>query len=228
MSEALLVHADRDGLAAALAAQLGDAIEAAVGRSGAATLVVAGGSTPAPAYRALDASSLAFARVTMLPSDERWVPVDHELSNDAMLRSCFPSALAAGLTVVPLSSAPTPIEDALRDVDTAVGALPSPFDVVLLGMGDDGHTASLFPDDPAIAENEASEALAAIARPPSQPTARVTLTPRALLKARELVLAISGAEKRRVIEEALQQPDLHPIGRLLARSEVPTTIHWCP
>lgn len=211
-------HADAQALATALADTLETAIREAVAQRGRACLALAGGSTPLGAYQRLGGSELPWSAVTLVPTDERCVAIDDERSNAGMLRRLVP----AEATVVDLSDAAA--------AEHRVQGLSLPFDLVLLGMGSDGHTASLFPDDPDIRRHLESTTATVSATPPSQPTRRVSLTPGVLVRTRAALLALSGAEKRSVLEQALNHGDgrRYPVGALATRFNLPLNIHWYP
>lgn len=223
-------HPDAAEMATGLADCLAEAIERGVAERGQACLALAGGSTPVAAYELLDQRSLPWDRVTLLPTDERWVGPNDALNNARMLREQLSHAGASGCRIIQLADTSRPPEQALDGLETLLNGLPRPFDLVLLGMGTDGHTASLFPDDPEIESNLASKRPAVPAHPPSQPTARVSLTPLRLSETRKAVLAISGRSKRDVLTRALScdPDDAPPIARTAARLKSPIHIHWCP
>ena len=217
-------------MATALAELLSGVIESAVAERGEACLALAGGSTPVAAYRLLDQRALPWKQVTLVPTDERWVGPDDPLNNARMLREQLKAADAAGCRIIQLADPAKSPDQALAEIETLLDELPRPFDLVLLGMGTDGHTASLFPDDRNIEAGLTSERSAVKAQPPSQPTARVSLTPRRLADTRGTVLAISGHAKREVLAKAFAGSTVPepPIARVLASMLVPIQIHWCP
>ena len=224
----LVTAGDREALGRALAediaGRLGEAIEA----RGAASLVVSGGSTPAPMFAALARADIDWSKVVVTLADERWVAPDHEDSNEALVRRTLLVGRAAEATFVPLyREAPSP-EAALGSVHAALAETPRPFDVVVLGMGNDAHTASLFPDAPEL-ERAMSErdSLVWITRPPSVAQARITLTAAALLDSRHCVLHVCGADKREVLEQAMGGPPPRaPIARLLSSRAEGVALYW--
>jgi 6-phosphogluconolactonase len=206
---------DRSQAAEALAGALQAGLGAALAARGAAALVVSGGSTPAPMFRLLRRKPLAWDRVTVLASDERDVPPDHPDRNEAMIRR---ELLQNGAAAARLVSLIPP------------GPLPRRFDEVVLGMGEDGHTASLFPDSPDLATALASTEPLARLRVPRLDMQRVSLTPRALLAGRRISLLFFGAAKRKVFDTALHGSDplTYPVRAVLAQTDIPVTVYTAP
>lgn len=226
------MHPDAGALATALADAIAQALSERLAKPGPVALALAGGRTAPPVCRALAARPLAWSRVSVLPTDERWVPESHADSNLRVLRECFAAVPAELRGLVPEAPGPTPSAVAAQ---AALAGLPR-FAAVLLGMGADGHFASLFPGDPGLAE------ALSLAPPPSDPAVvvipdpmpsagphpRVSLTLARLLDTDRLLLAISGADKRAVVEQALADPARFPVGALLAQTDRPVEIHWSP
>lgn len=194
-----------------LAAQLADAIakqlQSRIDVSGAASLVVSGGSTPAPVFKRLSEKDIDWHCVNVTLADERWVDLKHQDSNEALVRSMLLVDKAAEAGFVSLYRPGMSPELALGTVAKDVLAMRQPFTVVILGMGGDGHTASLFPDAP-VSELQAamdidSAATAAVLHPPSVEQTRITLSRAALLHAEHRVLHITGESKRQVLVDAL-------------------------
>lgn len=228
--------ADAETLARDLARITAARLRDAVSERGAASLVVSGGRTPAPMFRALRAYALPWDRVIITLADERWVPADADDSNECMVRAELLHGPAAAARFVGLvNAAPTP-EAGHRATEAALRAIPRPFDVIMLGMGNDGHTASLFPDAPelagALAPHQAGDRpwLCAPVHPASVPQARMTLTLAALLDSRDIFLHLVGADKRAVYQQALAGTDVAamPVRAVLGQDRVPVTLFWAP
>jgi 6-phosphogluconolactonase len=213
-------------LAALIAAQLRAALEARPG----ASLVVAGGRTPAGILVRLSNEALAWDRVFVTLTDERWVGADDPASNAMMLRKTLLVGAAAQARFVPLyTGAPTP-DEATGSVSAGLATLPRPFDIMVLGMGDDGHTASLFPGadnlEAALTPKNGQPCMAI--RAPGAPQPRITLTLPALLDARSLYVMFTGPSKRRTYELARQSGPIEdmPIRGVLRGAPVPVDVFY--
>jgi len=228
---------DRNDLVATLKKHLVDVIRNAIAERGQATLALSGGSTPLPLYAELANESLDWERVCVALVDERWVNADHPASNETAIRSALAPALAAGATLIGMKNASTSASAGLPDCLQAYDALRLPFDLVLLGMGEDGHTASWFPHaaglDEALAK-DAPRCAAVIAQQSAVTganTERMTLTLPAIASARDIVLLITGDSKQRVLESAIARPQAvadMPVRALLAYESAPLDVWWSP
>ncbi len=217
----------------ALAAALADAVAATLRRAlasrGRATLALSGGTTPGPFLAALATRALDWTRVIVTLADERWVPVGHPRANATLVRDTLLQGAAVVARFVPLYvEAPTP-EAGLVEVAAGIDALPLPFDVVVLGMGEDGHIASLFPDGDnlAAALDPHTRARVLPMRAPAAGEPRITLTLPVLAGARSVFLLITGEHKRAVLERASDDASL-PVHALLARVSAPVAVYWAP
>lgn len=222
---------DTDEFAAAVAGDIQFVIESALDARGSAVIALAGGNTPLPAYRQLAEAKLDWKKVTIVPTDERIVPLGDDLSNVTALAKIF---LPKGARVKPI--VPTATDDykvAGRSADALMQDLHWPLDLCVLGMGSDGHTASIFPGpdfDEALNGPNERRALGVMPDPlpPEAPVARVTLSRHAIAGSRALLIAITGDAKRKVLEEAIAAGASSPlpIGRVLADVELPVDVHW--
>ena len=224
-------YEDAEELAAAVAGDIGFIIDSALDARGAAVIALSGGKTPIPIYAKLAAAKHDWKRVTIVPTDERIVPLGDALSNVTMIAKTF---LPKGARVMPIVPAATAdYKAAGRSADALMQDLHWPLDLCLLGVGADGHTASIFPGpdyNEALSGPRERRALGIMPDPLPQdaPVARVTLSRAAIVSARALIIAVTGADKKTVIEAAIKQgPGSHyPIGRVLADVELPVDIHW--
>ena len=192
-------------LAAAFADWTADLLQRAVAARGEALLVVSGGSTPRRFFAALAQREIAWARVAITLADERRVADDNPRSNAKMLRETLLRDRAAAARFAPLADARLDAEAELAAARARIAGLPFPADLVVLGMGDDGHTASWFPgaDGLAAAIDPATPELVLPIAAPGAPEPRLTLTARAILGARALALQIEGADKAATLARAL-------------------------
>jgi 6-phosphogluconolactonase len=218
--------------AAALAAQVAAVLREALMARAHATLVVPGGRTPSVLFRALRRWEMDWTRVLVTLSDERWVPESHEGSNAALARRELLQERAANAQLIPLySGAPSAAAGAAHSWQ-ALTRLPRPFDAVILGMGEDGHFASLFPGARQLGtalDLNAPGACVAM-RAPVAPTDRISMNLAALVDARRLFLLVSGEGKRVLIESAAHSPPETslPIAALLAVREPSPEVYWAP
>lgn len=225
-------YPDRDMLSLALAKRLAADLRAALGRRERALFVVPGGNTPGPVFDMLTALALDWGRVDIVLSDERWVSVDHPRSNSALVRARLIQGKGTAARLIPLHPdmlAPVPERrpDAAMLARLTEGLAPAlPVDVALLGMGADGHIASLFPDAPELAAALAADAPPIMAiTPPGQPETRVTLTAPVLSAAFVTHLVITGDEKLAALRAARgADPMAHPVAAFLGGA----LVHWAP
>ncbi len=217
-------YPDADMLALALAKRLAADLRAALDRRERALFVVPGGSTPGPVFDILCDLALDWGRVDLVLSDERWVSGDHPRSNTALLRGRLMQGKAAAARLIPLHlDRPAPDAQAVAAlIDGLSAALP--VDVALLGMGVDGHTASLFPGAPELDAALADDAPPVMAiTAPGQPEQRVTLTAPVLSGAFVTHLVVTGEDKLDALKAAKgADPMAQPVARFLGEAQV----HW--
>lgn len=214
-------------LANTLAAEVADALRLAIAENGQATLVVSGGRSPVAFFEALARQQLQWANVLVSLADERWVPTTHADSNEGLVRRHLLQGPAAAARIFGLYFSAPSLDAAAEQADQALQDLP-PIDVLVLGMGDDGHTASLFPGSPnlteALALDTTRRCLPMLA--PTVPHQRLTMTLPLLASARRTMLAIQGSSKLATLNQALQidVPAQMPVSVFL---QSPLEIYWC-
>lgn len=204
-------------------------IESALDARGQALIALPGGSTPVPILQKLAEQPLRWKGVTIIPTDDRLVPVSDPLSNVAMLAKIF---LPKGARVLPLTSDAADHHLAGNAANARLMDLHWPPDLVWLGMGSDGHTASFFvgPDLEAALDAPKDRRAVGVAPdplPPEAPVNRVTLTAAAIAAARTTMIVISGQQKRDLLEQASEDgaKSVYPIGKVLDRISVPVDIY---
>jgi 6-phosphogluconolactonase len=200
----LRAFANGDAAARALAADVATRLARAQNGSGRASLVVSGGRSPIAFFTALSDAALDWDRIDLSLADERWVAPDDEASNERLLRQHLLRGRAAAANFIPLKSTAATPEQALAERGAALAELLRGADVLVLGTGDDGHTASLFPEAAGIEaalDPRAAPALVAM-HPTRAPHARISMNLAALAAARHAVLLLSGAGKREVLARA--------------------------
>ena len=193
---------DGDTVASALAQAVADDLRAALAARGHASVALSGGTTPRRFLQALSQQPLDWANVTVTLVDERWVDDRHERSNARLVKEYLLQDAAADARFVPLYRPAASPDEVLADV---AAALPATLDVVVLGMGGDGHTASFFPGGDRLAEAMDPDAPERVLpmRAPGAGEPRITLTLPVLRDAGRLYLHIEGGEKRQVLQQAL-------------------------
>lgn len=209
-------------------------IDSAIEAHGGARIAVPGGSTPEPIFKRLATADIDWSKVTIIPTDDRLVPLDDSASNHAMLQRFFGPK---GATVISLvdEAALDDYREAGRLADQRLGLLEWPLDLACLGMGEDGHTASIFPGpdmDRALTGPRERRAVGVHPdpMPDNAPVDRVTLTAAAVASARTVMVVLRGDAKKKVLEQAIEQGPLsaYPIGRLLAEVEADADLFWTP
>jgi 6-phosphogluconolactonase len=221
---------EADECAAAVASDIEFIIERAIEEGGKALVAFPGGKTPTPIFERLAKANIEWKKVFIIPTDERMVALTDPMSNVGQIAKIF---IPLGARVVPFGTGGDDYRSAGKAADKMVADLPWPPDLVWLGVGVDGHTASIFPSaeiDEALSGPRGRKVigLKPDPLPPEAPVARLTLTRAAILDASAIMIVISGSEKRRVLEQALTDGAMSraPIGRVLAESEHAIDIHW--
>jgi 6-phosphogluconolactonase len=219
---------DMGRLSSALAAWLHGRLNEAVLRRGQVSMILAGGSTPRELYQRLAQRSLIWDRLFFTLSDERMVPLSDERSNEGHVRSWLQPVNGMALQLLGLQSRPG--QNSSAEIESLLHALPKPFSITLLGMGEDGHTASLFPGSPELSSalDPPPDVWTMRISHPSGPPQRITLTLPALLATEHVVLLAAGEKKRQVLERALGPGPVEelPLRALLRQSLVPISLYW--
>ncbi|PUA30348.1 MAG: 6-phosphogluconolactonase [Cellvibrio sp. 79] len=228
---------NRAEMIAALQVECEAALRSAIEDRGEATFMVSGGSTPEPLYKALSNSDLDWESVYVALVDERWVDFDHDKSNEAFTVKHLIQNKAVVANLVGMKNTADTAAEGLADCEAAFQQLAQPFDITILGMGSDGHTASLFPHAQGLDEAlnpDSNELCAAITAKQSEVTGaiveRMTLSLAGLLRSKSLVLLITGDEKLAVLRAAQADGDVKdmPIRAVLRQDRVPVIVYWAP
>jgi 6-phosphogluconolactonase len=222
--------ADQQVLCQKLSQRICAALQKAIAERGKATLVVSGGSTPVPLFSLLSEISIKWDRVYITLADERWVEVRDRDSNEASVRKHLMRNLAEKAHFHGLKNGHASAVDGEFECGKTLARFPVPFDIVILGMGPDGHTASLFPGASRLidAVDMSSGRLCMAITPVTAPHERITLTLPALLDSDQIYLHLSGKEKRDVYERALGGDSVEkmPIRAVLHQDRVPVDVYW--
>lgn len=232
MTPKLLCFESGQDLARALANAVASALAAVIAVRGEASIAVSGGSTPKAFLEALSNEEIDWQNVTVTLVDERFVPPDNPRSNHLLIATHLLQNAAASARFVPLFQPAGSAEDAARIATEKTAAIGNPFDVVVLGMGGDGHTASFFPGGDHLTQaldlSLPRRVMTMEAEGAGEP--RLTFSFSSLHDARLLVLHIEGAEKRAVLERALAGADEAemPIRAVLNRAASTLEIYWAP
>lgn len=224
-------HDSPEQLVQRLAAWIADRLQQAMVERGHAVLAVSGGRSPVALFQALRTKPIDWSRVSVSLVDERCVPPDHPDSNSLLLRTHLLKDAAQAARFVPwFDELPATLDDAglqalAEQANQRLAHEPWPWDLAVLGMGEDGHTASLFPGADGLAAALRSSGPVAWTRPTTAPYARLTLTLPALLDTRALVLPLTGASKLRVYQQArLREDPALPISHLLHQHRTPVQV----
>lgn len=222
----------RTALAEALAERISSVLQAAIASRGSASLAVSGGSTPTLLFETLSSRAIAWDRVTVTLVDERFVGPDHGRSNHLLVRTHLLQNAAAKATFVPLYHPVASAEEAAALATAEIATFGKPFDVTILGMGSDGHTASFFPGGDHLAEALDASAPRRVMTMEAEGAGetRLTLSFSAIHDARLLVLHIEGVEKKAVLDKALSGTNEAemPVRAVLDRAKTAPDIYWAP
>lgn len=230
-------YPDRERLVQALTHDCASALQKGIKERGQASFLVSGGSTPEPVYRELSKRPLPWQQITVALVDERWVDRTESGSNQAFIEKSLLQNNAAEAPFLGMKTPHASAAEGQADCERAYTELTQPFDVCILGMGSDGHTASLFPHAEglqAALDPSGSQLCRAITAQQSEVTGvhteRMTLTLAGILQARDIKLLITGEEKLKVYREALLGSDelAMPVRSILKQGLKPVSVYWAP
>ena len=222
-------HATAADFAGAVADRLTLMLQAGLSERQSASFVVPGGTTPGPIFDNLAQRKLDWSHVSVTLTDERWVPVGSPDSNEALVRKHLLVGGAQAARLIGLHTDADRPSAGVPEVAARLQTVPLPFDAVLLGMGGDGHFASLFPTLPTLSEGLAmgSKALCLPSDQLINGQPRIALTLALLLQSRVLLLAIKGRDKLQILEQAKTTPPAKlPIAAVLQQEQVPVEVHY--
>ncbi len=224
--------ASREQFNQAVVQRLADTLQSASLSQKNILLGVSGGSTPMPIYQALAQKELAWNRVKLLLVDERWVPNNNADSNERNIRNAFSANAQAEKNIIGLWSNKTNLESAAIAADQKLAAMNDVMDAVVLGMGEDGHFASLFPSslnfDAAISNQGSRFILPISPMPANVPHSRLSMSLAYIQRAKRIILAITGEKKKLVLQQAIAEGDVHhlPIAALFKANSSAVEIYW--
>ena len=204
-------------------------LESSIKEKGFATLLVSGGSTPVQLFHLLSEKDLDWKKVTIVPVDERFLPDEHPDQNGNLIKKHLLINKAAVANFCPLILNVTDSEINLNLVKRSIESVGHPFTVVILGMGTDGHTASLFPCSPELEQgldlSNTNELL--ITNPKKAPYQRITFTKKALLSAENIYLHCYGAEKKKILDSLDSFTEkTYPIKTFMNQQNNRTELFW--
>ncbi len=221
---------DAAQLAEKLAENIAGLLQEGIDARGEAGLVVSGGSTPVRLFKLLSQKQIDWSDVYITLADERWVDTDSDASNEALVNKHLLRHRAASAKFTGLKNRFTAAKDGVNMTAGRLDHFPERFDVVILGMGNDGHTCSWFPCAKKAELDYAltTQAPVAAVTPTSAPHERITLTQSRILSARQIFVHLVGEQKLTVYRQALENNDIYamPIRAVLSQNKTPVDVYW--
>lgn len=215
-----------------LAKTVSNILAKAIKDTGKASIAVSGGSTPKGFFSVLSQSDIDWSKVTITLADERWVPIDSEASNTRLVHENLLQNKAKEAKFFHLKQGDELTDETLADLNVAASKTLLPLDVLILGMGEDGHTASLFPcsDEINVGLDESNDAVLLKVQPKTAPHQRISFTFASLITSKNIFLHSCGDAKKTVLTKALQGDDPFemPIRAFLQHPSLNTQIFWAP
>jgi len=228
----LLAFPDRKNLVIDLAERIGEQLTAGIVDNGQASLAVSGGATPVELFEALSDLDIPWQDVVITLVDERWVEPTENDSNEHLVRNHLLKDKALAATFIGMKNSAATASAGEKECERKLDEVPRPFDVLILGMGGDGHTASLFPGAKKLSlatDMDLGQICIGIA-PLTVPHERMTLTLPAILDSRHIFLHITGQEKNDVLQKAQAEGPVEemPIRYILRQQTTPVSVYWAP
>ncbi len=230
MSRVLHSFQTQESLVEALSLSIIKDLQEAIDERGNASLIVSGGSTPKPLFQKLSTLPLAWEKVSVGLCDERWIPSCNEDSNAHLVKTYLLQDKASTVTFVGMYEEGCDAPEAEKQCSQKIKEKLFPFDVLILGMGNDAHTASLFPHNVKLEEafDLAREEFCIAIEPTDAPYMRMSLTPRAILSAKHIYLHFEGREKQAVYAEVIAGDDSYamPVRTILTQNDKQIEVYY--
>ena len=218
-----------ESLAIDLGQNINEVLNEAIKKRGRASIAVSGGRTPKPLFEELSNLNLDWSKVDLTLVDDRWVDSDSEDSNELLVKTHLIKNKAAGVNFFPLKNDANTAKEGIISSEKSLESLLMPLDIVILGMGQDGHTASLFPcsEELSIGMDLNTDNILISTTPKTAPYERISLTAKSIMDARKVFLHINGSSKLHAIEESMNSSDFYkmPIYAFLKHG---LDIFWSP
>ncbi len=210
-----------------LASQVADILSQSIEKNSQASIAVSGGSTPKQMFELLSNVDIPWQQVTITLVDDRWLEPEHQDSNQRLVEQSLLQNFAKKATFIGLYQDTANAQQGAEKTNLMFDYVKQPFDVVLLGMGNDGHTASLFPCSAQIEHGMSTSQLYLATQPTTAPYSRISLSAHAISESCHLFLQLKGNDKQQTLQKALAEPDdlKMPIKRFLTKD---MTVLWCP
>ena len=218
-----------ESLAVDLSQNISEILLETIKKRGRVSMAVSGGSTPIPLFKVLSHLGLDWSKVDLTLVDDRWVSSDHKDSNELLVRSNLISNKAVNVNFIPLKNDASTAKEGRASSEEALQSFSLPFDIVILGMGTDGHTASLFPCSEEInsAMDLNNNDFLVATTPTSAPYERLGMTAKAIMDAKSIFLHLNGSSKLHTLEKAMDLKDAYKMP-IYAFLENGLDIYWSP
>jgi 6-phosphogluconolactonase len=222
--------ATADQLNRSFARRISQILRAGIEENGRASLIVSGGRTPAALFESLSKANLPWELIDVSLADERWVDPNDDASNEKMLRAKLLKNNAAVANFVGLKTSHADANDAVAQCAENLSNMHTPFDVLILGMGEDGHTASIFPCSEQVQQGldlESGNTYIAV-QPTTAPNQRMSLTLPALIDSKNIFLHLTGESKKEVLQQVLNGDDETAMPIRAVLNNAPVELMWAP